>query len=275
MKIYDCFMFYNEFDLLDIRLEELGPYVDYFVVIEQNLTHRGKEKELNFAKRASDSEIVSKYRHKIITYTSNVTDPEKVLSDKLHIERQHRNAVQDFAKQLDESILLVSDLDEIPIGETLIGLEKKVHPHQYAMYFMYYGLKYLKSFLAHTTVVCTQKDLDRFTSAENLKTMYRGRLPTIEKSGWHLSYFDSDPSVISDKIKSIHHSEYDLPEYTSLEKIAERVDQGVDLFNRGGIDHLKKIEKEMNIPLPKLVSKNLEKYRNLLPEFYFDETNIA
>ena len=49
-KIYDCFIFSNELDLLEIRLRILNPYVDYFVIVEADKTHRGKRKPLYFQK---------------------------------------------------------------------------------------------------------------------------------------------------------------------------------------------------------------------------------
>ena len=48
MKIFDCFMFYDEELLLDIRLNILDKYVDYFVISESTKTHQGKHKKLNF-----------------------------------------------------------------------------------------------------------------------------------------------------------------------------------------------------------------------------------
>lgn len=47
-KIYDCFSFFNEVDLLDIRLNELDSIVDYFVIIESTRTFMKKEKPLVF-----------------------------------------------------------------------------------------------------------------------------------------------------------------------------------------------------------------------------------
>ena len=46
MKIYDCFTFYNEFDLLELRLRETSDLVDYFVVVEANTTFQNQPKEL-------------------------------------------------------------------------------------------------------------------------------------------------------------------------------------------------------------------------------------
>ena len=53
MKIYDCFTFFNELELLDLRLKELYNYVDYFVLVEATLTHTGKTKDLIFEKLQS------------------------------------------------------------------------------------------------------------------------------------------------------------------------------------------------------------------------------
>ena len=46
MKIYDCFLFFNELDLLEIRLNELDEVVDYFVIVEGESTFQSKPKEL-------------------------------------------------------------------------------------------------------------------------------------------------------------------------------------------------------------------------------------
>ena len=46
MKIYDCFTFCNEFDLLELRLRELYDHVDYFVLVEANKTFQNKDKDI-------------------------------------------------------------------------------------------------------------------------------------------------------------------------------------------------------------------------------------
>ena len=60
MKIYDCFMFYDEDMLLDIRLNILDKYVDYFVISESTKTHQGKDKKINF-----DVKNFLKFKNKI------------------------------------------------------------------------------------------------------------------------------------------------------------------------------------------------------------------
>ena len=58
--IYDCFSYWDEDLLLDLRLNILNNYVDYFVISESTKTHQGREKEINF-----DIKKFSKFKHKI------------------------------------------------------------------------------------------------------------------------------------------------------------------------------------------------------------------
>ena len=48
MKIFDCFMYFDEDLLLDLRLNVLNNFVDKFVIVESNLTHTGELKKLKF-----------------------------------------------------------------------------------------------------------------------------------------------------------------------------------------------------------------------------------
>ena len=61
MKIYDCFMFYDEDVILDLRLNILNEYIDYFVIVESKFFHNRKERKLRF-----DIEKYTKFRDKII-----------------------------------------------------------------------------------------------------------------------------------------------------------------------------------------------------------------
>ena len=48
MKIFDCFMYFDEDVVLDVRLNTLNEYVDYFVIVESRFTHRGDKRNLKF-----------------------------------------------------------------------------------------------------------------------------------------------------------------------------------------------------------------------------------
>ena len=60
MKIFDCFMFYDEEMILDFRLNYLNDFVDKFVVVESTFTHSGKKRDLLFNKKK-----FSKFKDKI------------------------------------------------------------------------------------------------------------------------------------------------------------------------------------------------------------------
>lgn len=53
-KVYDCFPFFNEFELLKIRFDELNDVVDYFVLVESVETQRGNPKPLHFQEKKGD-----------------------------------------------------------------------------------------------------------------------------------------------------------------------------------------------------------------------------
>ena len=48
MAIYDCFQYFNEDEMVDLRLNILNEYVDYFIICESNKSHQGHQKKLNF-----------------------------------------------------------------------------------------------------------------------------------------------------------------------------------------------------------------------------------
>ena len=48
MQVFDCFMYYNEDTILELRLNQLNQYVDYFIIVESTFNHKGEKKDLNF-----------------------------------------------------------------------------------------------------------------------------------------------------------------------------------------------------------------------------------
>ena len=66
MSVYDCFQYFNEDHIVDLRLNILDPYVDYFVISESTKTHQGKNKKINF-----DINNFPKFKDKIIFVVAN------------------------------------------------------------------------------------------------------------------------------------------------------------------------------------------------------------
>ena len=77
MKIFDCFMYFDEEMILDLRLNIMDKYVDYFVIVESVFTHKGDERKLLFNPKKFE-----KFKDKIIylTYDKYPEKIEKILT---------------------------------------------------------------------------------------------------------------------------------------------------------------------------------------------------
>ncbi|MGN1154356.1 MAG: glycosyl transferase GT17 family protein, partial [Candidatus Gastranaerophilaceae bacterium] len=109
--IYDCFTFFNELDLLEIRLNVLNDYVDKFVLVESTKTFTGMDKPLYYKE---NKERFSHFNDKIIHIVLDETPNEYAW----HNECIQRNSIsKGLTNCNDDDIILISDLDEIPTPE--------------------------------------------------------------------------------------------------------------------------------------------------------------
>ena len=113
MAVYDCFQYFNEDHIVDLRMNILNNYVDYFVISESTRTHQGDNKKLNFK-----SENFKKYQHKIIYLVADFQDNKNFINHKggeSRIEQHQRNyIVNGLNKANDNDLIILSDSDEIP-----------------------------------------------------------------------------------------------------------------------------------------------------------------
>ncbi len=122
MKVYDCFTFYNEFELLELRLMALWDVVDYFVIVEANLKHQGEPKDFNLLKRADDfKDFWTKIRYVAADLTQV---PFKGTGD-WSLENAQRNAIMNgIGDAADDDLIMISDLDEIPAPDIFQRLQE-------------------------------------------------------------------------------------------------------------------------------------------------------
>jgi hypothetical protein len=107
--IYDCFQFFNELDLLEIRLEELYPVVDKFIICESTKTHSGKNKSLRYIENIAR---YKKYKDKI-KYIVYDEFPEGATS--WDLENNQRRCILKGLEEVNKyDIIMISDIDEIP-----------------------------------------------------------------------------------------------------------------------------------------------------------------
>ena len=130
MKIFDCFMYFDEETILDLRLNALDKYVDYFVIVESVFNHRGLERKLTF-----NHNRFNRFRDKIIylNYDKKPKEIKQILDSDLDFkktgkyilnaalrENGQRNFISNgIQKAKDDDVILISDVDEIPNLENL------------------------------------------------------------------------------------------------------------------------------------------------------------
>jgi beta-1,4-mannosyl-glycoprotein beta-1,4-N-acetylglucosaminyltransferase len=263
MAIYDCFQYFNEDHMVDIRMSILSEYVDYFVISESTKTHQGNKKELNF-----NINNFSKYKHKI-KYLIADFEEEKV--DENHkggeslIEQHQRNYLENGIKDAsDNDLIILSDSDEIPDLSKLNQIKTKTKYTAFSqMMFMYkLNLQNLNESNWIGSKICKKKD---FPLPQKLRDMKFKKYPfwridkkniQIINGGWHFSFLQSPKDIIK-KIKSYSHGEFNTDSNTNEKNVIEKILKNEDIFNRGF--NLKKIDLDLNFP--SFILKNREKLK--------------
>ena len=295
MKIYDCFMFYDEDVILDLRLNILNEYIDYFVIVESKFFHNGKERKLRF-----DIEKYTKFRDKII-YIIQDNQPsgiQEILKDDSHgaisakeinnallRENSQRNLISQGLKMAAENdLILISDVDEIPNLEKVKLKETKNEILMFVQDIFYYKLnRYLPNFQWFGTKGCLKKNLKSPQWLRNIKNKKYSflRIDTlfsdkkyinkrfINHGGWHFSNL-KNAEDLELKLKSyLHHRDYEVEELgkTKIEKLMKTNETIYDMFGdktskKYGDDKRRKLDVYEINKLPIFIQKNLEKYKN-------------
>ncbi len=228
MKLCDCFMYFDEDLVLDLRLNILNNYVDKFVIAEATKDHTGKDKKLNF-----NINNFSKFKNKI-SYIIVEDMPTNLKFYKKnwpvhHLRDQHqRNALaRGYEDSNDEDLIMISDIDEIPDPNKIKIFDVK---NKYACFIQ-------KNFQSKInllnisdknwmgTKIIKKKYIKSPQWLRNIKTakpsfwkFYKPRQPQlIYDGGWHFSFL-KNPKGISKKIQSYSHSEYNKSIYTDEKK---------------------------------------------------------
>lgn len=229
MKIYDIFLYNGEYEMLEFRLKELGPYVDVFVIAEASFTFSGQQKELKFP---SDMFKYKDYNIKYVRIEETNEEEFKTAWDREHYTRIFLgNYVKNLVEE--EDLLMLSDVDEIPNfrDNIFISAIQNLEEGSFglAMKFFYYNLNWINQKLWPGTVVFRKSLLSK-TNLEMIRST-RGMQKMIQ-NGYHLSYFFS-PEGIVEKLNAFSHQEYNNDQYKNLEEIKYKIDNGIDLFSRG------------------------------------------
>ena len=237
--IIDAFIFYNEFDLLEVRLEELYPVVDKFILVESTHTHSGLPKPLYFEENCTRFE---KYSDKIVHV---VHSAEEVSSDENPIvnalswinEKGQRMEIFNHISEYDhDDVIMISDLDEIPSRESVLLLNFQpfqTFPIAFSQDFFYYDYTSFKGKWSGTKAFKKSQITDKSVIDNTRKALTPAQASAqgynLIEAGWHLSYF-FDLDGIETKIKSFAHQEFNSEGV--LSKIKQAVFEKKDLFGR-------------------------------------------
>ena len=269
--LIDSFLFFNESELADLRINYLDDTVDYFVVVEANITHQGKKKSWNFPKLLENN--LKGFSKKIQYHQLNI-DPEKIKNeeswiiddvkgdDSWRIENYQRNYIREACKNFsNDDILIISDVDEIPSKEKIEFLKscefKKIAPIAFEQHLFHIDCNFLKleswrGSIATTMQICNSYSPHRLRRSRN-------RISHFSDSGWSFSSFGGFKRI-QEKLESIAHTEFNNDKFKNSGHIIECQKTGKDLFHRSV--KTRKIKKTF---FPKDLLKLMEKN----PNYYF------
>ena len=248
--IYDCFQFFNELDILKIRLHVLSPVVDRFVISEATETFSGLEKPLYYEEnKAMFAEFEDKIIHVVVEDTPQGGTHER--------DTFQKNAVtRGLAGCTDDDIVIFSDLDEIPnpdkIREILQNFqEDKIYHFAQRLFYCYLNMEEvsgsLLSYAGEFEGVARKKWIGtKMLSYKLLREQHlllgELRFPErkeigirVEDGGWHFGYMGGHGEKdirkrVQEKVVSAAHQEYNSKHV--LSNVTDQIKDGKDIFGR-------------------------------------------
>lgn len=284
IKIYDIFLFFNELELLEIRLNILDKYVDYFVIIESTETFTGLPKKLYFEE---NKHLFEKWKHKILHYvvkdtpkneedlktrlsikdlnpldreivictlnTDNVPDKKEVQWLK---EFYQKEATKRILTELnDDDFCYISDLDEIWNPEIIIDYSKDdIYKYRQTAYIYYLNNRSNENWRGWVGTIGTKYKNIKNSSINHIRTPRKNKFTVLWNGGWHFSFQGGENKIVK-KLEAYSHQEINTSKIKS--QIKNTISENRDIRGR----HIKFWNDESK--LPKYLLENKEKYSEL------------
>lgn len=260
-KIIDAFMFFNEVELLDLRLHELYDAVDRFVLVETSWTHQGNPKPFYWAEQFQYDDRFADVRDKVFYLTIRDQPSGDGSWDR---ENFHRNCIQgslyNFA---DDDIVMISDCDEIPHPGWVKEVAKNGQfPITFEQDYYCYFLNLRTPHKWKGTVMTTVKEVMDKTPQyfrDNKDTF-----PIQEHGGWHMGYMGGLERVRT-KLTSFAHTEYSQGMWMDKGFLNNRINQGIDLYQPRVKFYLVDLT---SLSLPKFLRENPDRFKEMTREQY-------
>ena len=297
MKIYDCFQFFDEEMLLDLRLNVMNQYVDKFVITEATYMHNGKTKKLNF-----DIKKYSKFKDKIIYIVVDKEPPdlfEIYESDKNKNDRRgqklvlngykrdnyQRQMAADSLKNIDpDDWIIINDIDEIPNLENIdFGkIKNKIVIFRQQMFYYKFNLLYPEIYW-YGSKACKKKE---FISPQWLRDLKHKKYPFwrvdtifskkkynniihINNGGWHFTNIKSAEDIQKKLLNYTHHYEFEQSGL-NIEDLKKKITEKKIIYDHGVDQREPKWKSEKTLTktdlenMPLYLRENYRKYSNWL-----------
>jgi hypothetical protein len=245
-KVVDCFPFYDEFLLLDVRFCELNDFVDHFVIVESKETFTGIPKDLWL--KDCLQERYPKYASKVTIITPELFETENPWErEQYQMNHINRDTLAPLGLNPDD-ILIIGDVDEIPRRTVIEYLtyvkDVKTTALEYLFYYYKFNLQFEHKW--YHAKITTYKDF-----VNQCTTRFNSTKSAIANAGWHFSFLKENKKI-REKLEAFSHQEYG-DEVKDLDYIQMCIDTGKSLFDDGmtairPIDH----------SFPEYIKENLE-----------------
>ena len=283
-KIYDCFNFFNELDILELRLNILYEYVDYFVIVESDVTHSGEKKPFYFE---DNKERYSKFLDKIIHFKvvdspnqfNNLQNTSDETLNQIYgyintqTNRFNRNTQPDYGRDFfqkecvrrplsscsDDDTIIISDLDEIPnpniIKEiNMLNLVDNIYRLNQNMYCYYLNMLKEKNWFGSRIIKYGKL---KTLSINEVRGDNRLSIEVLD-GGWHFSFMGGSEMV---KKKITSYSARDLSNSNVLNSVENNMNNGIDPFFRGKLSIV-----EIDDSYPKYLLDNIDRYQHMIKD---------
>jgi len=254
--LYDCFVFFNELDLLELRFNILNDIVDKFVLVESTRTYSNKPKPLYFSENKERfSRFLPKIKHIVL-------DDFPEYDGSWSVETHNRDAIaRGLLDCALDDVILISDVDEIPNPATVLKFKNTNKILSLRQVVFYYYLNSINEkapyWILGTRILPYREFVGRSAS------IVRGTDwdDCVDNGGWHFSYL-CDPEKIITKVAAFGHQELNLKKLMNVEAIKKKIDQGRDVFNRNFTYKAVKLDDFF----PAFIRENKDKYAHFIKQ---------
>lgn len=261
MRVFDCFPFLSEFDVLDVHLAELHDVVDTFVLVEATTTHTGHPKPTYFSR-----ECVARYQQYNIAYRIvELQGPPSGDNPGLNWGREaaQRNAILDVLAELkadDDDIILSLDVDEIPTTTVIEEYRSRQDICCIKMPTYHYNLNTRLETPTADPKICRYRDFKAIGPSQ-MRYMQTAYPLHVLKGGWHLSFMGGVDKII-EKVKAYAH--YDdreprMQQFISRENVEASIREKKSIYMRPDIKYFD----EPNPVLPNHIAENRQRFIDL------------